>query len=84
MLIKLIQENIIFPVSKRDLTDKWLLSKLNHMVKDVTEAYEKYDLNIVVHKIVDFINDDFSNWYIRSNRRRFWASELTEDKKQFI
>lgn len=69
------------PVLKRDLTDKWLLSKLNHMVKDVTEAYEKYDLNIVVHKIVDFINDDFSNWYIRSNRRRFWASELTEDKK---
>ena len=51
------------------------------MVKDVTEGYEKYDLNIVVHKIVDFINDDFSNWYIRSNRRRFWASELTEDKK---
>ena len=69
------------PVAKRDLTDRWLLSKLNHMVKDVTEAYEKYDLNIVVHKIVDFINDDFSNWYIRSNRRRFWASELTEDKK---
>ena len=69
------------PVAKRDLTDRWLLSKLNHMVKDVTEGYEKYDLNIVVHKIVDFINDDFSNWYIRSNRRRFWASELTEDKK---
>ena len=68
-------------VAKRDLTDRWLLSKLNHMVKDVTEGYEKYDLNIVVHKIVDFINDDFSNWYIRSNRRRFWASELTEDKK---
>ena len=69
------------PVAKRDLTDRWLLSKLNHMVKDVTEGYEKYDLNIVVHKIVDFINDDFSNWYIRSNRRRFWATELTEDKK---
>lgn len=69
------------PVAKRDLTDRWLLSKLNHMVKDVTEGYEKYDLNIVVHKIVDFINDDFSNWYIRSNRRRFWVSELTEDKK---
>ncbi len=69
------------PVAKRDLTDRWLLSRLNHMVKDVTEGYEKYDLNIVVHKIVDFINDDFSNWYIRSNRRRFWASELTEDKK---
>ena len=69
------------PVAKRDLADRWLLSKLNHMVKDVTEGYEKYDLNIVVHKIVDLINDDFSNWYIRSNRRRFWASELTEDKK---
>ena len=69
------------PVAKRDLTDRWLLSKLNHMVKDVTEGYEKYDLNIVVHKIVDFINDDFSNWYIRSNRRRFWGSELNDSKK---
>ena len=69
------------PELKRDKTDQWLLSRLHATLKEVTDGYEKYDLNKVVHLIVDFINDDFSNWYIRSNRRRFWASELTEDKK---
>ena len=65
----------------RDITDKWLLSKLNKTIRDVTNSYEKYDLNKVVHIITDFLNDDLSNWYIRSNRRRFWESELTLDKK---
>ena len=69
------------PVAKRNIMDQWLLSRFHNMLSKVTEAYEKYDLNIVVHAIVDFINDDLSNWYIRSNRRRFWDSELTEDKK---
>ena len=69
------------PTSKRDITDKWLLSRLNNTILNVTRSYEEYDLNKVVHYIVDFLNDDFSNWYIRSNRQRFWASELTEDKK---
>ena len=69
------------PVEKRDITDKWLLSRLQHVIEDVTQAYDQYDLNKVVHYLVDFLNDDISNWYIRSNRRRFWASELTEDKQ---
>ena len=69
------------PTFKRDITDKWLLSRLNNTILNVTKSYEEYDLNKVVHYIVDFLNDDFSNWYIRSNRQRFWASELTEDKK---
>ncbi len=68
-------------VETRDLIDKWLLSKLNKLVKDVTEAYEEYDLNKVVRKIVPFLNDDLSNWYIRSNRRRFWDSEINESKE---
>lgn len=68
-------------VENRNLIDRWLLSKMNKLIKTVTEGYENYDLTTVVKAIVTFLNDDLSNWYIRSNRRRFWASELTEDKK---
>ena len=68
-------------VENRELIDKWLISKLNKLVRDVTEAYEEYDLNKVARLVVPFLNDDFSNWYIRSTRRRFWDSELTESKK---
>ena len=69
------------PVKDRELIDKWLLSKLNRLIKNVNEAYQEYDLNKVTKLIVPFLNDDLSNWYIRSNRRRFWDSELTTSKK---
>ena len=64
-----------------DEIDKWLLSKYNNLVKNVTDAYEEYDLNKVVKYLITFLNDDLSNWYIRRNRRRFWASELDTSKK---
>ncbi|MEG0022398.1 MAG: isoleucine--tRNA ligase [Bacilli bacterium] len=72
-----------FEVDYKDLSeiDKWLLSKYNRLVKYVTEAYETYDLTKVVRSITDFVSEDLSNWYIRRNRRRFWASELDMDKK---
>ena len=69
------------PAEDRDLIDRWLLSKLNKLVRDVNAAYQEYDLNKVARLIVPFLNDDLSNWYIRSNRRRFWDSELTDSKK---
>ena len=69
-------------VEDRELIDRWLISKLNKLIRDVNEAYAEYDLNKVAKLIVPFLNDDLSNWYIRSNRRRFWDSELTESKKQ--
>ena len=69
------------PVEKRELIDRWLISKLNKLIKGVREAYAEYDLNKAAKLIVPFLNDDLSNWYIRSNRRRFWDSELTESKK---
>ena len=69
------------PVKNRELIDRWLLSKLNKLVKDVNHAYQEFDLNKVAKLVVPFLNDDLSNWYIRSNRRRFWDSELTESKK---
>lgn len=69
------------PVKERELIDRWLLSKLNKLVRDVNLAYQEFDLNKVAKLVVPFLNDDLSNWYIRSNRRRFWDSELTESKK---
>ena len=66
---------------KLDEIDKWLLSKYNNLVKNVTDAYEEFDLNKVVKYLISFLNDDLSNWYIRRNRRRFWASELDDSKK---
>ena len=69
------------PVNDRELIDRWLLSKLNKLVKNVRSAFDEYDLNKVAKLIIPFINDDLSNWYIRSNRRRFWDSELTDSKK---
>ena len=68
-------------VKDRELIDRWLLSKLNKLIKDVNDAYNEYDLNKVAKLIVPFLNDDLSNWYIRSNRRRFWDSELTKSKE---
>ncbi len=69
------------PVKDRELIDRWLISKLNDLIEKVNEAYQEYDLNKAARAIVPFLNDDLSNWYIRSNRRRFWDSELTESKK---
>ena len=69
------------PYEKRSEIDKWLLSKYNKLVKNVTENYENFDLTPIVREITDFVSEDLSNWYIRRNRRRFWASTLDDDKK---
>lgn len=66
---------------KREEIDKWLISKYNKLLKNVTDSYEKYDLNEVVRYITSFVSEDLSNWYIRRNRGRFWASELDDSKK---
>jgi len=65
----------------REFSDRFILSKLNRLVLEVSRNYEEYDLNKVARLIVPFLNDDLSNWYIRSNRRRFWDPELTFSKK---
>ncbi|HAE60838.1 MAG TPA: isoleucine--tRNA ligase [Eubacteriaceae bacterium] len=66
---------------KRPEIDRWILSKYNSLLKDVEEEMEIFDLTRVARKVQEFVNEDVSNWYIRRNRRRFWAKELTEDKK---
>ena len=74
-------DNCYVEYEDREEIDKWLLSKYNKLVKEVTESYEKYDLNEVVKNITNFVSDDLSNWYIRRNRNRFWSSELDNSKK---
>ena len=61
--------------------DKWILSKLNSLVKEVTEAYEAYEPTKAGRAISDFVQDDLSNWYVRLNRKRFWGGEMDEDKQ---
>lgn len=69
------------PYEKREEIDKWLLSKYNKLIKNMTEAFDEYDLNKVTKYVFTFLNEDLSNWYIRRNRRRFWGSELNDSKK---
>ena len=66
---------------KLEEIDKWLLSKYNKLIDYVTVAMEEYDLNKACKAINSFVNEDLSNWYIRRNRRRFWASKLDDNKK---
>ena len=68
-------------VDYREEIDKWLLSKYNKLVKNVTEDMDSYDLNLAVRRITKFVSDDLSNWYIRRNRNRFWANALDDSKK---
>ena len=61
--------------------DAWILSKLNSVIRDVRAAYEDYDVKSAGRILENFVCDDVSNWYVRLNRARFWAGEMTEDKK---
>jgi isoleucyl-tRNA synthetase len=70
-------------VSPKKLTslDRWILSKLQSLILDVTNAYEEYEPTRAARAIQDFVNDHLSNWYVRLNRKRFWKGEMSEDKK---
>jgi len=61
--------------------DLWILSKLNSLVKEVTEAYEAYEPTKAGRAVSDFVQDDLSNWYVRLNRKRFWGGEMDADKQ---
>ncbi len=73
----------MFDVSYDNLEeiDKWLISKYNKLLKEVTTYYEEYDLNKVARTLANFVSEDLSNWYIRRNRDRFWGSSLDNSKK---
>ena len=61
--------------------DLWILSKLNSLIQEVTEAYNAYEPTKAGRAISDFVQDDLSNWYVRLNRKRFWGGEMDADKQ---
>ena len=73
--------NLDVPYEARPELDRWIISKYNKLIKEVTESMDAYDHMRTVRAIGDFINEDLSNWYIRRARRRFYAEGLDEDKK---
>ena len=67
-------------LNDRPEIDRWILSLLNSLVKDVDQYYETYEPTRAGRAISNFVNDNLSNWYVRLNRRRFWGGEFTTDK----
>lgn len=68
------------PLNERPEIDRWILSLLNSLIKDVDEYYNTYEPTRAGRLISDFVNDHLSNWYVRLNRRRFWGGGMTIDK----
>ncbi|NAW51695.1 isoleucine--tRNA ligase [Elizabethkingia argentiflava] len=67
-------------IQDRPEIDRWILSELNLLLKEVKAFYEDYEPTKVARAINTFVNDNLSNWYVRLCRRRFWKGEYTEDK----
>jgi len=67
-------------LEKRPELDKWILSLLNSLIKDVQNCYETYENTKAGRLIQDFVNDHLSNWYVRLGRKRYWGGEYDEDK----
>ena len=68
------------PITKRPEIDRWIISELNRLIKEVDEAFDKYDATKAARNISTFVNDLLSNWYVRLSRRRFWKGVLSNDK----
>ena len=68
------------PVSERPEIDRWIISLLNSLTKEVGRCYEDYDLTRAGRAIQDFVTENLSNWYVRLNRKRYWGGEFDKDK----
>jgi isoleucyl-tRNA synthetase len=68
------------PVSERPEIDRWIISLLNSLVREVGRCYEDYDLTRAGRAIQDFVTENLSNWYVRLNRKRYWGGEYDKDK----
>jgi isoleucyl-tRNA synthetase len=69
------------PYPQRPELDRWILSKFHRLILEVTEEMNRYDHMKSVRKIQEFVSEDFSNWYIRRARRRFYGEEMSLDKQ---
>jgi isoleucyl-tRNA synthetase len=70
----------LIPVEKRPEIDRWILSELNTLIKEVDDSYADYEPTHAGRAIQNFVNEFLSNWYVRLCRRRFWKGDYTEDK----
>ena len=68
------------PIEKRPEIDRWIISLLNSLIREVDEQFAAYEPTRAGRAIADFVNDNLSNWYVRLNRKRFWGGSMTEDK----
>ena len=68
------------PMAERPEIDRWIISVLNTLVKDVTKYLNDYDPTPAARAIQDFVNENLSNWFVRLNRKRFWGGGMTDDK----
>ncbi|MBQ2970035.1 MAG: isoleucine--tRNA ligase [Bacteroidaceae bacterium] len=68
------------PVAERPEIDRWIISELNTLIKNVDACYADYEPTRAGRLINDFVNDNLSNWYVRLCRKRFWGAGYTEDK----
>lgn len=68
------------PLEKRPEIDRWIISELNTLIKNVAEAFEDYEPTRAGRMISTFVIDNLSNWYVRLCRKRFWAGEMDDDK----
>lgn len=74
------EENII-PSKDRSELDQWILSKLQNLIKFYTQKMDDYEPTAAARAVETFVNDELSNWYVRLSRRRFWKSEISNDKQ---
>ncbi len=68
------------PIEKRPEIDRWIISLLNTLIKEVTEQFDDYEPTRAARAISEFVGENLSNWYVRLNRKRFWGGEMNEDK----
>ena len=74
-------DHAVKPAAGAPEIDRWIISKLNSLVKGVQEQLDNYDPTRAGRLIDAFVNDDLSNWYVRLNRKRFWGKEMSADKQ---
>ncbi|MEQ8472935.1 MAG: isoleucine--tRNA ligase [Marinoscillum sp.] len=69
------------PMEQRTESDRWVISRLNSLIKEVDAAFDDYEPTKGARAIQNFVTDELSNWYVRLNRKRFWVGEYNEDKE---
>ncbi len=74
-------QNELIPVKERNESDRWIMSRLNTLIKEVDASLDDYEPTKAARAIQTFVIDDLSNWYVRLNRKRFWVGEYSDNKE---